>query len=271
MKHLYTLLLLLTANFVFSQFVHMKPNEEAPEQVELVMNDATSRIGKVKNNKADYMVLRILSQDASSFRHANVEVEYIQFKPEGKTEYEKIPVKDIKHITFKGDEDLRFDRINVYRFKKKTLEIKNDEPAMMIQTPKVDEYIVMYSNLYLNRGSSVYDQYNLFVRLKNSDKTYYVQFLAGVKDKHNLPQLKILAPNNKDFSDFIDQLADKNTAVFKEYYDMEKELTDEVTAYLKANRKSQKLSSEDERGIYMNAKYRFMFSYISKKLEAFSS
>ena len=271
MKHLYTLLLLLTANSVFSQFVHMKPNEEAPEQVELVMNDATSRIGKVKNNKADYMVLRILSQDASSFRHANVEVEYIQFKPEGKTEYEKIPVKDINHITFKGDEDLRFDRINVYRFKKKTLEIKNDEPAMMIQTPKVDEYIVMYSNLYLNRGSSVYDQYNLFVRLKNSDKTYYVQFLAGVKDKHNLPQLKILAPNNKDFSDFIDQLADKNTAIFKEYYDMEKELTDEVTAYLKANRKNQKLSSEDERGIYMNAKYRFMFSYISKKLEAFSS
>ena len=60
MKYIYTLLLLFITEVGFSQVVHMRPNQEAPEQVELVMNDCTTRTGNVKNNKMDYVVLRIL-------------------------------------------------------------------------------------------------------------------------------------------------------------------------------------------------------------------
>lgn len=271
MKYIYTLLLLLITEVGFSQFVHMRPNQEAPEQVELVMNDGTTRTGNVKNNKMDYVALRILSQDASAFRHASVEVDYVQFKPEGASDYIKVPTKDIKHILFQGEEPKRFDRINVYRINKRKLEVKSKEPALMIQTPIVDDFLVVYTNLYFNagRGGSVHDQYNIFVRHKDSDLTYYFNFMAAVKDRHNLAQLKILAPNNKLFSEFIDQLRDKKSAVFKEYYDQEKELMDEVQAYINEHHK--KAFSEERRSIQMNAKYRFMFSYISKKLEQFSS
>lgn len=275
MKNIYLLIIALFSFSAYSQFVHLKPNEEAPEKVFMVMNNNSTKTGYVKNNKMDYVVLRVLSQDANAFRHASVAVDEIQFKEEGSQNYIPIPSKTIKSITFSGDEPKRFDRINVYRFKKKSLEIKDKEPTIMFQTPKVDEYLVMYSNLYINagRGGATEDKYNLFVRLKDSDKTYYLSFIPVVKDKHNLPQLKILAPNNKLFTDFIDQLTDKKSAAFKEYYELEKQWTDGLQAELKdyRNDRGKKLFEDEKRSIYMNAKYKFMFSYVSKKLEQFSN
>src|SRR5690606_13641044 len=104
-------LMLVIPQFTFAQFSQMRPNEEAEEQVLLVMNDNTSRAGNVKNNKANKILFRILSRDAFAFRHAPVEVDVIQFKPEGKNAYEQIPAKDIKRIVFSGEEPLTFDRI----------------------------------------------------------------------------------------------------------------------------------------------------------------
>lgn len=112
MKYFYTLFFLAVTHLAFSQFVYMRPNEEAPE---LILNDGTTNRGNVKNNKMDHVFLRILSQDVSAFRHASVEVDYILFKPEGTAEFHKIPTNEIKHILFLGEEPKRFDRINVLR------------------------------------------------------------------------------------------------------------------------------------------------------------
>ncbi len=270
MKKLYFLTMLLLSSFAQAQFTHLKPNQEVPEQVLMVMNDNTSKTGYVKNNGMDYVALRILSQDLNSFKHASVEVEGIKFKPEGKTDYETIPAKDIKHIILSGEDPVRFDRINVYRFKKKSLEVKDKDPAIMFQVPKVDDYLVMYSNIYINKGSggSVHDQLNFFVRLKDSDITYFFNMIAGVKDKHNLPQFKILAKNNKKFTDYIDKLCDKKSEEYSHYYKLQGEAMKEVADYIEENKK---LSWLDVRSIQYNARYRFMFYFIGKKLEEFSS
>lgn len=270
MKHFYTLLLLFVANAAFSQFTHLKPNEEVPEEVLLVKTDGSSMTGHVRNNKMDYVLLRILSQDVSSFKHANVEVDKIRFKPEGNTDYQEIPINEIKYIILQTEKPQRYDRINVYRFKRKTLELKDKEPAMMMQTPLVDDFIVMYANFYFNMGQNgaVHDKYNIFVRLKDSDKTYYMNFMPVVKNHHNFPLLKILAPNNKKFTDYIDKLSNKKSAENKEYHELEDALMEELKAYFKAERKN--LSILDQKSITANEKYKLMFSFISKKLESFS-
>lgn len=59
-------------------------------------------------------------------------------------------------------------------------------------------------------GGHVHNQYNFFIRHKDSDTTYYFNFYAGVRDRHNLKQLKMLAMDNQKFCDFIDQMCDKN-------------------------------------------------------------
>ena len=265
------LLLLLVTTITFAQFTHLKPNQEVPEQVELVTVDGKVHHGHVRNNKMENVLLRVLSQDVNSFRHANVEVDKIRFKPLGDQEYQEIPITTIKHIILQSEEPKRYDKIDVYRFKKKSLEIKDNEPAMMIQTPLVDDYIVMYANFYFNmgQGGAMHDQYNIFARLKDSDKTYYMNFIPFVKNHQNFPLLKILAPNNTKFVHYIDQLSDKKSAENKQYHELEDALDKELRAFFKAEGK--KLSVLEMKSIVANEKYKLMFQFISKKLEAFSS
>lgn len=271
MKNIYLFILTLLSVSANAQFVHLKPDEEVPEEVVLVKNDGSSMNGHVRNNKMEDVLLRILSQDINSFRHANVEVDKIRFKPLGSSDYLEIPITEIKHITLQTETPQRFDRINVYRFKRKTLELKDKEPATMMQSPLVDDFIVMYANFYFNMGQNgaVHDRYNFFVRLKDSDKTFYMNFQPVIKNHHNFPLLKILAPNNKKYIDYIEKLSDKKSAENKEYHDLEDALMKELKAYLKTD--GRKLSVLEQKSIVANEKYKLMFKFISKKLEQFSS
>lgn len=92
--------------------------------------------------------------------------------------------------------------------------------------------------------------------------------IAAVKDKYNLPQFKIFAPQNKLFSTYIDNLCDKKSAEFREYKELETEAMKDALNYIEQNKK--KLSNIDKRGIQIDVKYRFMFHFIGKKLEYFS-
>jgi len=271
MKHFYTLLLLFVSNASFSQFIYWKANEEIPDQAMVVLNNNTNKTGFIKNNKISNVGKRMLTLDPKLFRHADVEADVILFKSEGTENYVEIPSNNIEYVIFSGEDPTRFDRINVYKFDRKTLEVKDKEPVTMFQIPRTYGHVVMYANYYINlgRNGSLNDELYFYVRLKDSDKAYYMRFFSSSKDKHNFPYLKILAPKNQKYIAYIDKLCDKKSEEYKEYKKGEEEVLQEVSNYLKENRKE--LSIVDSRTIAYNAKFRYMFSYIGKKLEGFSS
>ncbi len=270
MKNFYLFIIALLSFSAHSQFIYWKTNEEIPDQVMMVMNNGTSKTGHVKNNKVSNVGKRMLTLDPKLFRHADVEANVILFKEEGSQNYVEIPANSIKYVVFSGEEPTRFDRINVYKFERKSLEIKDKEPVTMFQIPRVDDYVVMYANYYINvgRNGSLNDELYFYVKLKDSDKSYYMRFFSFSKDKLNFPYLKILAPKNQKFISYIDKLCDKKSEEYKEYKNGEKEVLKEVSDYLKENKK---ISIVDARSIGYNAKFRYMFSFIGKKLEQFSS
>lgn len=268
MKHIYVLLMLLISTISFSQFVHMKPGEEAQELVELIMNDGVVRIGNVKNNRPDKIVLRILSQDAYAFRHAPVEVDYIQFKEKESDVYEKISADKIKKIVFQGEEIWTFDRINVYKFKKKTLKVNRENVAYMFQMAKVDDVFKVYSNLYFDQRGGSAPVLNYFVKHRDSEDTFYFN-MSGQYLPRQLPLLKILAPQNEKYVAYIDKLRDKKSEEYKEYKLLDEERDQEVKRYFEEQGK--KISRVEKASISINSRYNFLFYFIGKKLEQFSS
>lgn len=271
MKNIYLFIIALLSFSAHSQFIYWKANEEIPDQAMVFMNDNTSKTGYIKNNKVSNVGKRMLTLDPKLFRHGDVEADKILFKAEDSENYVEIPANKIKYVVFSGDDPTRFDRIDVYKFEKKSLEIKDKEPVTMFQIPRVDEYVVLYANYYINlgRNGSLNDEIYFYVKQKDSDKSYYMRFYSFNKDKHIFPSLKILAPKNEKFTSYIDKLCDKKSEEYKEYKKGEEELMKEVSNYAKENRKE--LSIVDARSMAYNAKFRYMFSYIGKKLEQFSS
>lgn len=270
MKYIYTLLFLLVTNAAFSQFIYWKANEEIPEQALVVLTNGTTKTGYIKNNKVSNVGKRMLTLDPKLFRHGDVEADVILFKAEDSNNYVEIRSNDIEYVVFSGEDPTRFDRINVYKFDRKSFEIKNNDPVTMFQIPRVDGYVVMYANYYINlgRNGSISDELYFYVKLKDSDRSYYMRFFPHGRDRHNFHYLKILAPENEKFTSYIDKLCDRKSEEYKEYKKIEEEILEEVSDYLKENKKR---SIVDSRTIFYNAKYRFMFSYIGKKLEEFSS
>lgn len=267
MKNFYLIIIALLSVNAHSQFVHLKPGEEVPVTVELVLNDGTVKIGNVKNNPADKVALRLLSQDTNSFRHAPVEVEYIKFKPEGAKEYEKIAAEKIQKIVFKGEDPKTFDRINVYKFKKKSLKVNREKVAYMFQLAKVDDVFKVYSNLYFGSGGAA-SQYNYFAKLRDSEETYYFDMSVGYLPRI-FPMFKIFAPENKKYTNYLDKLRDKKSEQYKEFDKFRNEQLEKVNAYIKENKKN--LDVIERRSIHANESYNFMFYFIGKKLEQFSN
>jgi|GEM_PF-2706681 len=271
MKNFYLFIIALLSVSAHSQFIYWKANEEIPEQAMVYMNDNTTKTGYIKNNKVSNVGKRMLTLDPKLFRHGDVEADVILFKAEGTENYVEIPANKINYVVFSGEEPTRFDRINVYKFERKSLEVKDKEPVTMFQIPRVDDYVVMYANYYINlgRNGSLNDELYFYVKQKDSDKSYYMRFFSFNKDKQIFPYLKILAPKNEKFTSYIDKLCDKKSAEYKEYKKGEEELLQEVSSYAKENRKE--LSIVDTRSMAYNAKFRYMFSYFGKKLEQFSN
>lgn len=271
MKKLYFITTLLLSSFAQAQFIYWKTNQEIPDQALVVLTDKTTKTGYIKNNKVSNVGKRMLMLDPKLFRHGDIEANVILFKAEGSENYVEIPANSIKYVVFSGEEPNRFDKINVYNFDRKTLELKDKDPVTMFQIPRLDDYIVMYSNIYINVGSdgSLRDELYFYVKLKDSDSAYYMKFLPFGKNKQRFPFLKILAPKNQNFTNYIDKLCDKKSEEYKEYEKMEKEVLKETSEYIKENRKQ--LSLVESRTVEYNAKYRFMFYFIGKKLEEFSS
>lgn len=271
MKNIYLLLLTFASIGAQSQFIYWKSNEEIPDQAMVVFNNDSSKTGYIKNNKTANVGLRMLSLDPKLFRHADVEADKILFKEEGSSNYTEIPANTIKHVIFSGEEPTRFDKITVFKFDRKSLEVKEDEPATMFQIPRVDDYIVLYSNYYINVGSngSINDEIYFYVKQKDSDKTYYMRFFGGSRNKDIFPYLKILAPKNNQFADYLEKLREKTSTEYKEYNAAEEKVMEEAKAYIKENKKEIKYVQQQT--ILYNARFGFMFSYISKKLEQFAS
>lgn len=271
MKNFYLIIIALLSFSAHSQFIYWKANEEIPEQVMVYMNDNTSKAGYIKNNKVSNVGKRMLTLDPKLFRHGDVEANVILFKAEGTENYVEIPANNIKYVVFSGEEPTRFDRINVYKFEKKSLKIKDKEPITTFQIPKVDDYVVMYSNFYINLGRDGFltDELIFYVKQKDSNETYYIRCFGGWKTKHLLPFLKILAPENQKFTNYIDKLGNKKSEEYKELKKLEEEVVEEVANYVKENRKQ--LSIVEQRTIQYNAKFNFIFHFIGKKLEQFSS
>lgn len=271
MKNFYLIIIALLSFSAHSQFIYWKANEEIPEQVMVYMNDNTSKAGYIKNNKVANVGKRMLTLDPKLFRHGDVEANVILFKAEGTENYVEIPANNIKYVVFSGEEPTRFDRINVYKFEKKSLKIKDKEPITTFQIPKVDDYVVMYSNFYINLGRDGFltDELIFYVKQKDSNETYYIRCFGGWKTKHLLPFLKILAPENQKFTNYIDKLGNKKSEEYKELKKLEEEVVEEVANYVKENRKQ--LSIVEQRTIQYNAKFNFIFHFIGKKLEQFSS
>ena len=267
MKNFYLIIIALLSVNAHSQFVHLKPGEEVPETVELVLNDGTVKVGNVKNNPADKIALRLLSQDTNAFRHAPVEVDHIQFKIEGSKVYEKIPAEKIMKIVFLGEKTETFDRINVYKFKKKSLEVNREKVAYMFQLAKVDDVFKVYSNLYFGtRGAA--SQYNYFAKLRDSNETYYFNMSVGYLPRI-FPLFKIFAPENKKYTNYLDKLKDKKSEEYKEFDKLRNEQKEKINAYIKENKKD--LDFIEKSSIEVNGLYNFMFYFIGKKLEQFSN
>ena len=266
MKNLYLFVLMLVIpQFTFAQFSQMRPGEEADQQVLLIMNDNTSRTGNVKNNKADKILFRILSQDAFAFRHAPVEVDVIQFKPEGKNTYEQIPAKDIKKIVFSGEEPLTFDRISVYKFKRKNFEIKRNKVSYMFAVAQVDDVFKVYNKMYLNRGSggAMNDMYMYFAKLQDSDETYFFKISPMIHRKFIIDYFKVFAPNNEKYTAYIDKFKDEKSPEYAEFQEERKEDWRKLKAYMEENKKN--LSWGDERYLEASEYYNYMFYFIGKK------
>lgn len=271
MKNFYLFLITLLSFSAHSQFIYWKANEEIPEQAMVYMNDNTTKTGYIKNNKVSNVGKRMLTLDPKLFRHGDVEANAILFKAEGSGSYVEIPANSIKYVVFSGEKPTRFDRINVYKYERKSLEVKDKEPVTMFQIPRVDDYVVLYANYYINlgRNGSLNDELYFYVKQKDNDKSYYMRFFSFNKDKQIFPYLKILAPKNEKFIAYIDKLCDKKSVEYKEYKKGEEELLQEVSSYAKENRKE--LSIVDTRSMAYNAKFSYMFSYIGKKLKQFSN
>lgn len=271
MKNIYLLVLTLVSFGAHSQFIYWKSNSEIPDKAMVFMNDNSSKTGFIKNNKIAKVAKRMLTLDPKLFRHADVQADVILFKEDESENYSEIVSNQIKYVVFGGEQPTRFDRINVYKFDKKTLEIDDKEPVTMFQIPRVNGFIVMYSNIYINIGSngSLNDELYFYVKQKDSDKTYYMRFYSFGKSRTKMDSFKILAPNNKKFLDYIDKLCEKGTEENQEFETLEKNVLEEVSQYLKKNRKG--LSIVDQRTIEYNAHYGFMFDFIGKKLEELSS
>jgi len=269
MKNFYLFIIALLSVSANSQFIYWKANEEIPEQAMVYMNDNTTKTGYIKNNKVSNVGKRMLTLDPKLFRHGDVEADVILFKAEGSANYAEIPANKINYVVFSGEEPTRFDRINVYKFERKSLEVKDKEPVTMFQIPRVDDYVVMYANYYINlgRNGSLNDELYFYVKQKDSDKSYYMRCFWNTKPKEIFQNSKILAPKNEKFIAHIEKLCDKKSVEYKEYIKGEEEVLQEVSDYLKENRKL-KL---DARSVAYNAKYQYMFSYIGKKLEQFSN
>lgn len=271
MKNFYLFIIALFSFSAHSQFIYWKTNTEIPDQAMVFMNDNTTKTGYIKNNKVSNVGKRMLTLDNKLFMHGDVEANLILFKAEGAENYTEIPANDIKYVVFSGEEPTRFDRINVYKFERKSLKIKEKEPITAFQIPRVDDYVVMYSNFYINLGRDGFlmDELIFYVKQKDNDETYYIRCFGGWKTKHLLPYLKILAPKNQKYTNYIDKLRNKKSEEYKEFKKLEEEVIEEAADYVKENRKQ--LSIVEQRTIQYNAQYNFIFHFIGKKLEQFSS
>lgn len=274
MRKIYIAIVSILSINVYSQFIHVNPNKEVPGSALLVMNDGSTRNGFVKNNKADYMFLRILSQDTKAFSHANVEVDEILFKSEDEENYQSIPATSIKHIIITNDDEVsRYDRLHVYRLNSFATKVIDKKPSIMFQTPNLEDYFVAYSNIYINtgRGGGAYDVINYFVRLKDSEITYHFRFSPpGIgTEKYNIGRFKIFAPNNKNYQDYIALLGKKSSEERKEFTKLLNEKIEEAEGYYKQNKDNFK--GIDKRVFAYRVKFDFMFDYIGKKLKEFSN
>ena len=272
MKKLYFYLLFLLPNFLFAQFGHLQNNEESDDTVIITMNDNSVKIGVIKNDKMSSGFLRAISlvtTDLNAFKHTNVVAEEVWFKEDNNTSFKKIDAKDIKQIQFKGKNELVYDRISVYKFKRSNFELKNSKIEYMFAIPQVDDVFKVYNKLFLSKNarSVENEQYLYFAKLRDSEITYLFKISPLVNSAYVFEYFKVFAPTNKKYTDYIDQLKKKDSSERKEYMDADKRNLEEFKLYMNGINSTK----EDQRFFFVSRYYNFMFYFIGKKLEEFSS
>lgn len=270
MKNFYILFIALTSTCSFAQFTHVKPNKEVPGKAVVVLTDGTTKEGTVKNNKADDVLLRVISQDNKAFSHANVALETLKFKPEGAEDFQEIDINVIDKVVLIDDETTEYDRIKVYRFDKKDFELKN-EGSFMLQNANFKDYLEAYSNIYINlgQGGAMRDTYYYYIKLKDAKNAYFFDFSPVYRFKKKVALFKIFAPKNNAYVSYLDKLADDKSAEYKEFDTARINELKDLEAYIK-NASIKDLNVLQRRSMMVRATHDFLTYYIGKKLEHFN-
>lgn len=255
-----------------AQFAHLKNNEEDDQQVLVVFNDGGTKTGYIKNDKTNASLgrtLSLLTTDLNAFKHTNTIADHILFREEGSNDFNKIDAKNIKQVRFNSSDSLSYDRITVYRFKRKNFELKKDEPEMMFAISQVDDVFKMYSKYYLSEDSTgrENEQYFFFVKLRDSDMTYFFSKSSLVNRAYFLEYFKIFAPDNVEYTTYIDRLKKKGTPEFKEFEEAGKAITSKFMKEnnIDKNNLTNEIFEIEYRVKSISNHYNFMFYYMGKK------
>lgn len=272
MKNFVLTILCFMPFITLAQFGHLKNNEESKDIVYVTMNDNTVKEGVVKNDKMNNGFLRALSfvtTDFNAFNHTNIVAAEILFKENKESSYKSIPSEKIKNIKFGGENGIIYDRISVYKFNRKSLELKNKEVEYMFAVPQVDDVFKVYNKLYLSNSnrSIENDQYHYFAKLKDSEITYFFKFSPFIHITKAFDYFKIFDPKNKEYLAYIDKLKDVNSAERKEYREADAANLEEFIKTVDKN----SFSREDYRYLSISRFHNFAFYFIGKKLEQFSN
>lgn len=215
--------------------------------------------------------LSFLTTDLNAFNHTNIIADNILFKEDGVNDYIKIDSKRIKQVRFNLSDTLSYDRITVYTFKRKNFQLKKDEPKIMFAIPQLDDVFKMYSIYYLAEDfvGREKEQYYFFVKLRDSEVAYSFSKSSMVNRAYFFEYFKIFAPENIEYTSYINRLKKKGTPEFIEFDEANRVNTrifmDENN--IDENNLSNEIFENKFRVKSISIHYNFMFYFMGKKYE----
>ncbi len=267
MKKIYFFLTLCSFLVSQAQFKHLEPGQESEHISLLTYEDGTTVTGYVKNNSADEKLLRLISNDQNSFKHANVKAPSIKFKETSGRTFESIAAGAIKTVMFTdGKDSLVYEKLNVYPYDARENRVDKSKVEYIFQPVYKRGAFITYRNTFINRGmggppgGSTY-----WARRADSDETIYFNVHKTLSHKGRVNYFKTLGKGSKAFESYMDDVQNKRSAAYKAYKKAEDEYLEEVKNFLKDNK--EKISTDDSIIMGLTRYIDFMYYYFGKKYD----
>lgn len=264
MKKIYFFLTLCSFLVSQAQFKHLEPGQESELISLLTYEDGTAVTGYVKNNAADEKLLRLISNDLNSFKHANVKAPSIKFKETSGRTFESIAASTIKTVMFTdGKDSLVYEKLNVYPYDARENRVDKSKVEYIFQPVYKRGPFITYRNTYVGIGIPGGSTY--WARRADSDETIYFNMHKALSHKGRVNYFKTLGKGSKAFESYMEDIKNKRSAAYKTYKKAEDEYLEEVKNFLKDNK--EKISGYDVSIINLTKYIDFMYYYFGKKYD----